>query len=153
MERDLNKDQLYATETRKARRKGAGGTQEFFTPEALVSKMCDKVPQEDWADPTKTFLEPSFGNGNFLVEMLSRRIAAGIDWETALRTLYGVELMHDNVKECHGRLIALLKDMGIDFDENLARKIMRKNLVCSDFFKWDFENWKPIKAPIVESLF
>ena len=36
-------NELGITETRLARRKGSGGTQEFFTPSSLVSKMCDKI--------------------------------------------------------------------------------------------------------------
>ena len=51
----------YATDTRVARRKGSGGSQEFFTPYSIVKRMCDKIPDEDWADQTKTFIEPSFG--------------------------------------------------------------------------------------------
>lgn len=133
----------YATETRVARRKGSGGTQEFFTPYSIVKRMCDKIPDEDWEDPTKTFLESSFGNGQFVVYIVWNRIQHGIDWETALKTLYGVELQLDNVLECHDRVIDLLTKLNIDFDEYTARKIMKNNLVCSDFFKWDFEHWRP----------
>ena len=46
----------YATDKRKARRKGQNGTQEFFTPYSIVKKMCDKIPDEDWSDPDKTFV-------------------------------------------------------------------------------------------------
>ena len=135
----------YATETRVNRRKGSGGTQEFFTPSSLVSKMCDKIPSTDWANPTKTFLEPCFGNGNFLVEIIRRRIVDySIDWKIVLNNLYGVELMPDNVQEAKDRIIELLKSLNIDFNEQEARDIMNHNLVCSDFFKWDFENWRPI---------
>lgn len=135
----------YATETRVARRKNSKvNTQEFFTPYSIVKRMADKIPDEDWADPTKTFLESSFGNGQFVVYIVWNRIQHGIDWETALKTLYGVELMFDNVQECHDRVIDLLTKLGIEFDERTARKIMKKNLVCSDFFKWDFENWRYI---------
>lgn len=134
----------YATDTRVARRKGSGGTQEYFTPYSIVKRMCDKIPDEDWSDSTKTFLEPSFGSGQFVVYIVWNRIQHGIDWQTALKTLYGVELMADNVIECHNRVIDLLTKLGIEFDERTARKIMKKNLVCSDFFKWDFEHWKPI---------
>ena len=134
----------YATDTRVARRKTGKKTQEFFTPYSIVKRMCDKIPDSDWEDPTKTFLESSFGNGQFVVYIVWNRIQHGIDWETALKTLYGVELMFDNVQECHDRVIDLLTKLGIEFDERTARKIMKKNLVCSDFFKWDFENWKPI---------
>ena len=135
----------YATETRLARRKGPGGSQEFFTPSSLVSKMCDKIPPTDWSNPTKTFLEPCFGNGNFLVEIIRRRIVDySIDWKIVLNNLYGVELMPDNVQEAKDRIIELLKNLKIDFNEQEARDIMNHNLVCSDFFKWDFENWRPI---------
>ena len=135
----------YATDIRKSRRKGSGGTQEFFTPSSLVSKMCDKIPSTDWSNPTKTFLEPCFGNGNFLVEIIRRRIVDySIDWKIVLNNLYGVELMPDNVQEAKDRIIELLKSLNIDFNEQEARDIMDKNLVCSDFFKWDFENWRPI---------
>lgn len=135
----------YATETRVARRKGKNPTSEFFTPSSLVSKMCDKIPSTDWSNPTKTFLEPCFGNGNFLVEIIRRRIVDySIDWKIVLNNLYGVELMPDNVQEAKDRIIELLKKLNIDFNEQEARDIMNHNLVCSDFFKWDFENWRPI---------
>lgn len=135
----------YATETRVARRKGKNSTSEFFTPSSLVSKMCDKIPSTDWSNPTKTFLEPCFGNGNFLVEIIRRRIVDySIDWKIVLNNLYGVELMPDNVQEAKDRIIELLNNLKIDFNEQEARDIMDKNLVCSDFFKWDFENWRPI---------
>lgn len=135
----------YVTDIRKSRRKGSGGTQEFFTPSSLVSKMCDKIPSTDWSNPTKTFLEPCFGNGNFLVEIIRRRIVDySIDWKIVLNNLYGVELMSDNVQEAKDRIVELLKSLNIDFNEQEARDIMNHNLVCSDFFKWDFENWRPI---------
>ena len=135
----------YATETRVARRKGKNPTSEFFTPSSLVLKMCDKIPSTDWSNPAKTFLEPCFGNGNFLVEIIRRRIVDySIDWKIVLNNLYGVELMPDNVQEAKDRIIELLKSLNIDFNEQEARDIMDKNLVCSDFFKWDFENWRPI---------
>ena len=153
MNKDFSIEQLldltnYATDTRVARRKDKNkqqkGTQEFFTPYSIVKRMCDKIPYDDWADPTKTFLESSFGNGQFVVYIVWNRIQHGIDWQTALKTLYGVELMADNVLECHDRVIDLLTKLDIEFDERTARKITKKNLVCSDFFKRDFEHWRPI---------
>ena len=107
----------YATDTRVARRKNSKvNTQEFFTPYSIVKRMCDKIPDEDWSDPTKTFLESSFGNGQFVVYIVWNRIQHGVDWETALKTLYGVELMADNVIETHDRVIDLLIKLGIEFD-------------------------------------
>lgn len=139
-----NNDLSYATEVRKARRKGSGGTAEFFTPESLVKKMCDKVSEEDWSDITKTYLEPSFGNGNFLVEIIQRRLSHGVDWRTTLNTLYGVELMEDNVQETKERIIMLLHSICSDVNDDEALEIMNRNLVCSDFFKWNFEEWRPM---------
>ena len=39
----------YATNTRVARRKGSGGTQEFFTPYSIVKQMADKIPDDEWS--------------------------------------------------------------------------------------------------------
>lgn len=133
----------YLTEERKARRKGKNGTQEIFTPYCIVKKLMDKISKEDWQDPTKTFLDPAMGNGNIILGILYRRIAEyGIDWKTALETCYGVELMQDNVDETYERIFDLFDKMNIDYDKDEALKIMHENLVCSDFFEWDFENWK-----------
>ena len=115
--------------------------------------MCNKISDEDWSDQTKTLLEPCFGDGNFVVYIVWNRIQHGIDWQTALKTLYGVELMADNVIETHDRVIDLLTKLGIEFDERTARKIMKKNLVCSDFFKWDFEHWRPIPEKPTRNIY
>lgn len=135
-------------ESRLSRRKGAGSTQEFFTPYSIVKKMCDKVSDEDWSDPNKTFCEPCFGNGQFLIYIIYNRILHGVSWKRALETTYGLELMEDNVDECKDRVILLLKTLDIDFNEEIARDIMDKNLVCSNFFDWDFEHWKEINHSI-----
>lgn len=137
-------DHDYATDTRKNRRKGKGGTQEFFTPYSIIKRMCDKIPDDEWSDPEKTWLEPCMGDGNFVCYIIWNRIKHGIDWETALKTVYGVELMADNVIETHDRVIDLLDKMNINYDKEIAMEIMDKNLVCADFFNCDFENWKYI---------
>ena len=134
-------DRDYVTDVRKNRRKV---TQEFFTPYSIIKRMCDKIPDDEWSDPEKTFLEPCMGDGNIVCYIIWNRIQHGIDWKTSLKTLGGVELMADNVKETKERVIDLLDKMNIDFDEQTARNIMEKNLVCADFFKWDFEHWKAI---------
>ena len=129
------------TKTRKERRKK---TNEFYTPYSIVKKMMDKIEPEMWADPTKTFIDPTIGNGNIILGILYRRIVEhGIDWKTALETCYGVELMQDNVYETHGRIIKLFDALGIDYDEDIAMDVMLRNLVCHDFFTWNFEEWRP----------
>ena len=134
----------YATEERISRRKNPKvNTQEFFTPYEIVKKMGDKILEKYWSDPNKTFCEPCFGNGQFVIYIIWNRLQHGIDWKTALETCYGVELMQDNVYETHGRIIKLFDALDIDYDEDVAMGIMLKNLVCSDFFEWNFEEWRP----------
>lgn len=45
---------------------------EVFTPQHLINEMLDKLPIETWSDPTKTFFDPSSGNGNFHIQVLKR---------------------------------------------------------------------------------
>ena len=138
------------TDTRLKRRKK---TAEFYTPYSIVKKMMDKISSEDWADTKKTFLEPSYGHGNFIIGILYRRIVEyGIPWRTALETLYGVELMQDNVDETKERIIDLLNKLNIEYDEDVAMDIMLKNLVCSDFFTWNFEEWRPYTEEELKKL-
>lgn len=115
---------------------------EVFTPKALVEKMMDKIPVEKWSDPEATFLEPTFGSGNMLICMLERRIASGIEPMQAVKTLYGVELMQDNVDLCKDRIREVLRANKVKITKQV-NDIIDHNFVCSDFFKWDFENWCP----------
>lgn len=63
------------------------------------------------------------------------------EFNSIIKPCYGGELMQDNVCETHGRVIRLLDALNIDYDEDVAFDIMLENLVCSDFFELDFENW------------
>ena len=108
---------------------------EVFTPFAVIDQMITKIPEEKWKDPKATFLYSNAGSGNILVRMLEKRLASGISVEDAVKTLYGVELMQDNRDLCVQRILEIV---GPKYS-----KIVNKNIVCADFFKWDFENWKP----------
>ena len=144
---------IYATEARVNRRKTGISTNESFSPYSMIMKMCNKVPESDWADPEKIFLESSFGNGQFILAIIYKRLMAGVDLMTTLKTLFGVELMEDNVQETKDRILDMLDKMEIEYHRPSVMKILNKNLVCSDFFKWDFENWCPIKEYKNEKLF
>lgn len=127
---------------REGRRKD---TNEVFTPFEIVENMCSKIPDEDWADGSKTFLEPSFGIGNIILYIIWRRLKAGVSWYMALDNLYGTELMPDNVKECKARILELLHRLEVDCFDSDVLAVLDKNLVCTDFFEWDFDRWKPIE--------
>ena len=100
------------SDKRKARRKHnsnleISGTQEFFTPKVICDEMLDKIPEEDWKDITKTFLDPTCGNGNFLVNAYERKLKwcnSVNDSLIALSSIWGTELMEDNTDECRNRL-------------------------------------------------
>ena len=91
---------------------------EVFTDEREVKAMCDLVEQEcDRID--SRFLEPACGDGNFLAEVLLRKLArvkklygkSSYDYERysilALSSVYGVDIMKDNAEECRARVFAL----------------------------------------------
>ena len=102
-------------------------TQEVFTPTNLVISILDEFPKETFNDPTKTFLDNSCGDGQFLSEVLIRKVDSGIDFETALSTIYGVDMMQDNVDLCRERLLCGREDL---------RHIVEKNIVCADALKY-----------------
>lgn len=86
---------------------------EVFTPAELVAEILDQLPSELWSDPSKTWLDNSCGDGNFLVEV-KRRLMDGLkDWEPdpikreqhiLNNQIYGVELQRDNWSKCRQRL-------------------------------------------------
>ena len=78
---------------------------EVFTPAALVNEMLDHLPPDLFTDPEKTFIDPACGNGNFLVEVVRRKIEGGSIPLQALETTYGVDIMEDNVQEARQRLL------------------------------------------------
>ena len=121
-------------------------TAEVFTPTILVQRTLDKMSQSLFKDPTKTFLDPSCGDGQFLGEVLIRKIENGIDFETALSTIYGVDIMEDNVKLCQERL--LCNQVGL-------KSIVERNIVCADGLKYHyrFDGSDPYDTDKQEALF
>lgn len=89
---------------------------EVFTHEREVNAMLDLVKQETERIDSR-FLEPACGNGNFLAEVLHRKLFVvsdkykknQLDYERyailALSSIYGVDILEDNVIECRQRLL------------------------------------------------
>ena len=109
-------------------------TGEVFTPTELVREMLEKMPPEKFQDPTKTFLDPSCGDGQFLGEALIRKMEMGSTFEQSLSTIYGVDLMIDNIDLCRDRLLC---------GQEHLRHIVEKNIQCRDALKFGY-NFKPI---------
>jgi len=99
--------------------------------------MLDKLPAELWEDQSKTFLDNSCGNGNFLVAVLRRKLAKGHDSRQALATIFGVDLMPDNVEECRHRLLELIEDTPDGVDP-VHYAIVEQNIVCHDALTYDY---------------
>lgn len=94
---------------------------EVFTPEWLVGAMLDLVKGETERIDSR-FLEPACGNGNFLVQILRRKLATvelkygKSDFERryyallALMCVYGIELLPDNIAECRASLLEIFAE-------------------------------------------
>ena len=119
-------------------------TGEVFTPTPLVHEVLDRIPNATFKDPTKTFLDPACGDGQFLGEVLIRKltelekIGIPIDQglEIALTTIYGVDLMIENVDLCRERLLCGRSDL---------RNIVERNIVCQDGLKSTYKFGEPTK--------
>lgn len=112
---------------------------EVFTPEWLVKDMCDLVERESgdaFQVLTKTFLEPSCGNGNFLVEILRRKLLlcnSPNDGLVALSTIFGVELLPDNVEAARRRMKEMfVEKFGGSYDKKVD-EILQRNIICGNF--------------------
>ena len=94
---------------------------EVYTNEREVNAMLDLVKQETERIDSR-FLEPACGTGNFLVEVLQRKLAVvesryrknQLDYERyaiiAISSIYGVDLLQDNVEECRERLLKIFAE-------------------------------------------
>ena len=102
---------------------------EVFTPTPLVLEILEQLPSTVW-DTGKTYLDPTCGNGQFLSAVLIIKMALG--HADALSTIYGVDLMQDNVDECRQRLIDIAGDTPANW------KIVKHNIRCEDGLTYDY---------------
>ena len=127
-------------------------TGEVFTPTNKVQHILNNLEKLDptvFKDPKKTFIDNSCGDGQITTEALIRKLENEIDFETALSTVYGVDLMIDNVDLCRDRLLCGREDL---------RHIVEKNIVCADGLRYHyrFDGSHPddeVKAQEQEELF
>lgn len=104
-------------------------TGEVFTPTPLVQEILDTISVDQFTDPSKTFLDNSCGDGQFLSEVLIRKMENGSTFEQALSTIYGVDLMQDNVNLCRERLLCGRFDL---------THIVEQNIVCADGLRYHY---------------
>jgi hypothetical protein len=120
---------------------------EVFTPPWLVEAMLDLVKDESHRIDSR-FLEPACGSGNFLVQILRRKLAAvHLRYGTSefekqhfalfgLMCVYGIELLPDNIAECRANLLGIFAEaLGVPPSHPLHRAasyVLSQNLVHGD---------------------
>ena len=131
---------------------------EVFTPPHLVEAMIDLVGSEA-ARIDARFLEPACGSGNFLVPVLLRKLGTvkarygKSDFERrnhallALMSIYGIELLEDNVAECRRNLLNVFtEDLSLDSNDELigaASQVLAVNIVHGDALSMQTRDARP----------
>ena len=124
---------------------------EVYTSSREVNAMLDLVKQETERIDSR-FLEPACGTGNFLTEILNRKLTvvehrykrSRLEYEKysvlAVSSLYGIDILEDNVRECRHRLYEIFISRHDSlFDEpareeykDAAEYILSKNIIWGD---------------------
>lgn len=132
---------------------------EVFTPAWMVEAMLDLVKGETERIDSR-FLEPACGNGNFLVRILRRKLAAvelkygKSDFERGyyallgLMCVYGIELLPDNIADCRANLLEIFAEyLNLEPSDDLYRAaffVLSQNLVHGDATKMRGADGSPI---------
>ena len=124
---------------------------EVYTRKREVNAMLDLVkPETERID--SRFLEPACGTGNFLVEVLERKLKvieqrykrSQLEFERysvlAVGSLYGIDILEDNIETCRNRLFYLFDDRYIslfqkkakDAVRDVVRFVLAKNIIQGD---------------------
>lgn len=124
---------------------------EVFTPDFIVSDMLNLVRQETERIESR-FLEPACGSGNFLIEVLKRKLEVvrnryrknQFEYEryaiVAISSIYGIDILPDNIEECKQRLFSIFDREYTGLFQNAcnqscresAKFILSKNILLGD---------------------
>lgn len=133
---------------------------EVFTPSWMVEAMLDLVKDETERIDSR-FLEPACGSGNFIVQILKRKLAAvelkygKSDFERqhyalyGLMCIYGIELLADNIAECRANVLDVFAEYLnlVETDDlyRAATHVLSTNLVHGDALTMRAVNGQPVK--------
>lgn len=132
---------------------------EVFTPPWMVEAMLNLVKDESERINSR-FLEPACGSGNFLTNILKRKLAvvqlkygkSNFDRShyalLGLMCIYGIELLTDNIDECHANLLEIFAQY-LDVDESdeiysAASYVLSQNIVHGNALSMQTNDKKPI---------
>lgn len=152
---------------------------EVYTSEREVNAMLDLVKQETERIESR-FLEPACGTGNFLIEILRRKlnIVANryrknqIEFERyavlAVSSIYGIDILEDNIEACRIRLFELF-EVGYKklYKENIKKEclssikyILSRNIIWGDALTLTtvdskhepivFSEWSPVNGKMIK---
>lgn len=132
---------------------------EVFTPAWMVEAMLDLVKGETERIDSR-FLEPACGSGNFIVQIMRRKLAVvelkygKSDFERqhyallALMCIYGIELLADNIAECRAKVLGVFAEyLHLDEADDLYRAashVLSENLVHGDALTMRGQDSQPI---------
>lgn len=152
---------------------------EVLTAEREVKAMLDLVKQETQRIESR-FLEPACGTGNFLVEILNRKLnvvdsryrRSQLEWERnavlAVSSIYGIDILEDNVETCRSRLLDLVRER---YERHFRRKVrpmclasvsyvLERNIVWGDALSLHtigmcpqpivFSEWSPVNGSLIK---
>ena len=133
---------------------------EVFTPAWMVEAMLDLVKDETERIDSR-FLEPACGSGNFIVQILKRKLAAvevkfgKSDFERqhyalyGLMCIYGIELLVDNIAECRANVLDVFAEyLNLNESDDLylaATHVLSTNLVHGDALTMRAVDGQPVK--------
>ena len=152
---------------------------EVYTATREVNAMLDLVKQETQRIESR-FLEPACGTGNFLAEVLSRKLCvvearyrkSQLEYERnavlAVSSIYGIDILEDNVVGCRKRLFdifdqkysTLFKEAVKNECRNTIQYILERNIICGDALTLKtvgdnpqlivFSEWSPVNGSMLK---
>ncbi|MBI2337538.1 MAG: SAM-dependent DNA methyltransferase [Deltaproteobacteria bacterium] len=152
---------------------------EVYTNEREVNAMLDLVKQETGRIESR-FLEPACGTGNFLAEVLKRKLTivesrygkSQLEFERyailAVTSVYGIDLLEDNVDKCRERLLALFNErydslykISVKSEcKATVQYVLKKNIICGDALSLQtvgdnakpiiFSEWSPVNGNMIK---
>ncbi|MBU0684093.1 MAG: SAM-dependent DNA methyltransferase [Candidatus Omnitrophica bacterium] len=166
-------------ETQVVSRKRVADHGEVYTGKREVSAMLDLVKQETERIESR-FLEPACGTGNFLTEILERKLRivesryskSQLEYERnavlAVSSIYGIDILEDNVVECRKRLFdifaqkytSLFKEAVKEECRNAVKYILKKNIIWGNALDLKtvgenpqpivFSEWSPVNGSMIK---
>jgi len=148
---------------------------EVYTARREVNAMLDLVKQETERIDSR-FLEPACGTGNFLTEILERKLRvvesrykkSQLEFERyavlAVSSIYGIDILEDNVIECRKRLLDVFDRCYVNFFKeeciNAVKYILERNIIWGDALTLEtvsdnpqpiiFSEWSPVNGSMIK---